>query len=427
MQQRDDVESLFDPRVPVRKKTFLSVGIDGSITLPAGLAKRFGLLPGAPLCVEELDRHLLLHRPITSLNRVYIEPTNDCPFVCKTCMRHSWNEKLGRMDMGVFERIMDGLKDFSPVPSVFFGGYGEPLVHPDILEMIQRIKSLGVEVELITNGWALDEDTIQRFVALGLDAIWVSLDGATPECYSEVRQTPALPGIIESLRRLKSVKYERDTQKPALGIAFVVMKRNLSELADVISLGLRLGASKFSASNVQPHTEELRSEVLFEKILGQTTGAFSLMDLPRMDSGGEWDHDIARLLSDCGLHFANGRAFTRSEDTCPFVEKGSVSVRWDGQVSPCLPLLHSHDAFLGDRKRHIKEFGLASIRERSLRDIWEEPSYLAFRSRLQKFEYPPCTRCNSCDLLDGNQEDCFQNDPPVCGGCLWAQGFVLCP
>lgn len=87
--------------------------------------------------------------------------------------------------MGVFKRIMDGLKDFSPVPSVFFGGYGEPLVHPDILEMIQRIKSLGVEVELITNGWALDEDTIQRFVALGLDAIWVSLDGATPECYSE--------------------------------------------------------------------------------------------------------------------------------------------------------------------------------------------------------------------------------------------------
>jgi MoaA/NifB/PqqE/SkfB family radical SAM enzyme len=411
----------------MRKRTFLAVAPDGSITLPADLARRYGILPGTPLCFEELDRYLLLHRPITHMARVYIEPTNDCPFACTTCMRHSWNEKLGRMDMAVFERIIDGLRELSPLPSVFFGGYGEPLSHPDILDMVQRVKATGAEAELITNGSALNQDKIQRLVELGLDSIWVSLDGATPECYSEVRQAPALPGIVRSLRLLKSVKYEKDTQKPVLGIAFVVMKKTLSELAAVIRLGLRLGALKFSASNVEPYTEELQGEVLFEKILGQTIGNFSLMDLPRMDSGGEWDHDVARLLLDCGLHFANGRGFTRSEDTCPFVEKGSVSVRWDGQVSPCLPLLHSHDAFLGRRKRNVKEFGLASIKERSLREIWEEPSYVALRSRLQKFEYPPCTLCNSCDLIDGNQEDCFQNDPPACGGCLWAQGLVLCP
>jgi MoaA/NifB/PqqE/SkfB family radical SAM enzyme len=342
-------------------------------------------------------------------------------------MRHSWNEQLGRMEMAVFERVIDGLKEFSPLPSVFFGGYGEPLSHPDILDMVQRAKASGAEVELITNGSALDEDKIQRLVEMGLDSIWVSLDGATPECYGEVRQAPALPGIVRSLRLLKSVKYQMDTPKPVLGIAFVAMKRNLQELAKVISLGMRLGALKFSASNVQPHTKELQGEILYEKILGQKMGNFSLMDLPRMDSGGEWDHDVAKMLSDCGFHFSDGRAFTRSEDTCPFVEKGSVSVRWDGQVSPCLPLLHSHDAFLGSRKRKVKEFGLASIKERRLREIWEDPSYVALRSRLQKFDYPPCTLCNSCSLVDGNQEDCFRNDPPVCGGCLWAQGFVLCP
>jgi hypothetical protein len=44
--------------------------------------------------------------------------------------------------------------------------------------------------------------------------------------------------------------------------------------------------------------------------------------------------------------------------------KGSVSVRWDGQVSPGLPLLHSHDGFLGSWKRKVNEFGLASTRER---------------------------------------------------------------
>ena len=409
------------------QRTFLAVNTDGSITLPAELAQRSGILPGAPLCIEEVDRYLLIHRPITHLDRVYIEPTTCCPFDCTTCMRHSWNEKPGRMDMAVFEKVLDGLREFSPLPSVFFGGYGEPLSHPDVLDMVQRAKASGAEVELITNGSALDEDRIQRLVEVGLDSIWVSLDGATPECYGEVRQVPALPGIVRSLGLLKSVKYQKDTQKPVLGIAFVAMKKNVSELAKVISLGLRLGALKFSASNVQPHTKELLGEILYEKILGQKMGSFSLMDLPRMESGGEWDHDVAKMLSDCGFHFADGRAFTRAEDTCPFVAKGSVSVRWDGQVSPCLPLLHSHEAFLGSRKRTVKEFGLASIKDRRLREIWEDPSYVALRSRLQKFDYPPCTLCNSCSLVDSNQEDCFRNDPPACGGCLWAQGFVLCP
>ena len=125
-----------------------------------------------------------------------------------------------------------------------------------------------MKVAAVTNGSALDEEKTLRLVELGLDAIWVSLDGATPECYCEVRQTPALPGIVQNLRHLKSVKYQMDTQKPALGMAFVAMKRNLSELAEVMRLGLRMGAVKFSASNVEPHTEELRGEILYERILG---------------------------------------------------------------------------------------------------------------------------------------------------------------
>jgi hypothetical protein len=38
-----------------------------------------------------------------------------------------------------------------------------------------------------------------------------------------------------------------------------------------------------------------------------------------------------------------------------------------------------------------------------------------------------CRTCNSCDLPDINNEDCFGNVHPACGGCLWSQGFVQCP
>jgi MoaA/NifB/PqqE/SkfB family radical SAM enzyme len=205
------------------------------------------------------------------------------------------------------------------------------------------------------------------------------------------------------------------------------MRRNHSELSEVIKLGLRLGATQFSISNVQPHTEELRDEVLHEKTLGQSIGTFSRMDIARMDSSEDGDHTIAEVLADCGLRYSNGRASTRLEDTCPFVESGSMSIRWDGRVSPCLPLLHSHHAYLGDRRREIREFSFGSVGERSLSAIWNDSEYVAFRQRLQDFDFPPCLRCNSCDWIDSNQEDCFGSPPPTCGGCPWAQGFVLCP
>ena len=410
-----------------KKPVFVEVADDGSLVVPPTLARRFGLTPGARLRVEEHDQHLLLHRPITHLNRLYIEPTNDCPFACATCMRRTWREPLGQMDDGVFDRILSGLTEMDSMPSVFFGGFGEPLSHPGLLKMIQRVKSLGAKVELITNGLLLGEELIERLVEVKLDSLWVSLDGATPECYGEIRESGAYSRIVENLRLLDSVKWHRDRCNPALGIAFVAMKRNESELRDVIRLGLRMGATQFSVSNVQPHTQELQKEVLYEKGLGQQMCDFTRFDLPRMDGGGEWDHEVAKVLADCGLHFDRGRATSRSEDCCPFVEKGSMSIRWDGQSSPCLPLLHSHTAYLDVRPREIKEFSFGSVMDHTLREIWQDPDYVALRQRLQQFDFPACLLCNSCDKIDSNQEDCFRNEPPVCGGCLWAQGYILCP
>jgi MoaA/NifB/PqqE/SkfB family radical SAM enzyme len=114
-------------------------------------------------------------------------------------------------------------------------------------------------------------------------------------------------------------------------------------------------------------------------------------------------------------------------DTCPFVLRGSACIRWDGAVSPCLPLLHRHTSYLGRRLRTHHAYTVGSLRERGLLDLWTSPEYLALRRRLEEFDFSPCTACNSCELADDNQEDCFGNGAPTCGGCLWAQGFIRCP
>jgi MoaA/NifB/PqqE/SkfB family radical SAM enzyme len=122
-----------------------------------------------------------------------------------------------------------------------------------------------------------------------------------------------------------------------------------------------------------------------------------------------------------------GSLLDQNVDRCPFVERGSLSVRWDGKVSPCLPLLYTHSYFLDDRERCSHAHFVGDLTTRTLLEIWNDPSYLDLRDRLQSFDFSPCTYCNSCEIANDNLEDCYGNTIPACGGCLWAQGLIRCP
>ena len=111
----------------------------------------------------------------------------------------------------------------------------------------------------------------------------------------------------------------------------------------------------------------------------------------------------------------------------PFIEKGSLAIRWDGDVSPCLALLHDHKAYLHKYERSLKRHVVGNVLEQSIKDIWNKPEYLSFRKRIQEFDFSPCVLCGGCDLFESNQEDCIGSPIPTCGGCLWAQGIIQCP
>jgi MoaA/NifB/PqqE/SkfB family radical SAM enzyme len=73
-----------------------------------------------------------------------------CNLECRICKRR--DEPLGQMSRQTFSPIIGGLRLFSPVPNVIFGGVGEPLAYPDIVEIVVRAKALGAPVELIAKG-----------------------------------------------------------------------------------------------------------------------------------------------------------------------------------------------------------------------------------------------------------------------------------
>ena len=218
---------------------------------------------------------------------------------------------------------------------------------------------------------------------------------------------------------------------PQIGIVFVAMKRNIADLPSVISLGNRLGANRFLVTNVLPYTPEMCDEILYSRALTdsiyQPTRWGARMKLPKMDVSDTTQEALFRAMRGGHSIIFAGASFDESNDRCPFIQDGSTAVGWEGSLSPCLPLLHNHMTYLNGWERSLKRHTVGNLRERDLKDLWNAPEYIAFRDRVQKFDFSYCTFCGGCDLIGSNEEDCFGNTFPVCGGCLWAQGVVQCP
>jgi MoaA/NifB/PqqE/SkfB family radical SAM enzyme len=260
----------------------------------------------------------------------------------------------------------------------------------------------------------------------------VSLDGATPGGYFDVRLGDALPGIMANLERLNTMRLATPRRLPALGIAFVAMRRNLAELPRVIDSAIELGADRVHVSNLLAYSQEMLAEVLYGWTSPGSTPVsqrreIALM-LPHFPVTEETRGPLAAIAGDPRVElWMAGVGSTGRFDWCPFVESGSASVRWDGAVSPCPPLLHRHAHYLGDHVRRCEHHAVGHLLEQDLPTIWLGEEYLKLRERIQAFDFSPCTSCNSCEMSTHNQEDCVGNLAPTCGGCLWAQGLIRCP
>lgn len=407
----------------------VTVKSDGSITLPPEVARGLGLVPGAHARFDVDDNSLTIRRSPSHLARLYVELTNGCNIDCTTCMRNVWDLPIGHLSEEHFRHIESELLSMEEKPLVFFGGFGEPLFHPKALEYVRRIRSAGAEVDLITNGTLLTEKRINALIEAGLRRLWVSIDGARPESYADVRLGGSLPEVLENLETLKHRKLRLAKTKPELGVAFVAMERNIGDLPKVVELGLRLEADRFSISNVIAHNERMNGETLYDEELGKWNPKRAQVELSRMDLDEPKVTEALRGLMETGsraLGIPELDLFPE-KNRCPFIEKGSMSIRFDGAVSPCLSLLHSHDYYVGETKRRSHAYQIGTLGERSLLDMWRDPEYVDLRERLDEFTFSPCTTCRSCERIEENREDCHGNHEPACGGCLWAQGLIRCP
>jgi len=183
---------------------------------------------------------------------IQIELTTRCNLNCPWCGRKQTKDKSAVIDK---IKLKEFIKTLKGIKKVRFVGGGEPLLYPDLVEIIRFGKRYIPNVSLTTNGVLLDKKIISELVESGLSDIAVSLDGTDKKTCYKTKGTD-LNQIV------KNVKTLRQISNLPIEIWAVVSKENLESLKSIPELAKSLGASYIQFD----HMDEIVSSNPFHKI-----------------------------------------------------------------------------------------------------------------------------------------------------------------
>lgn len=179
--------------------------------------------------------------PVELPRELYLESTNRCNELCDQCPRtHLQREQERDLTLADVINITDQLPSLD---RVVLHGLGEPMLNPELPDIVAHLRGRGAYVLFNSNATALSERMGNALIAAGLNELRVSLDGATPETYARVRGvTPkTLPKIIRNLTAFVQLKERLNAANPRLSFWFTAMRENLPELPQIVDIALETG------------------------------------------------------------------------------------------------------------------------------------------------------------------------------------------
>jgi len=272
---------------------------------------------------------------------VTIEVTNHCNLRCRMCARSALKRDKGFVDLHLVSKVAEEVKDEDVL--VVLSGWGEPLLHPKIGEIINILKGKGVEVVLFTNATLLNEVISRDLIKSGLDAIIFSFDGASKETYERLRVGASFDITCTNIINFIKLKRVEGKRKPYTIIQLVVSKDNLAEV---------------------------------NQFREKWTGIVDLVSISPFSSvSGHVNEDLSPINLKYGLI-----------EPCPWLWI-STWITWDGKVIPCCKDLNA-------------ETVLGRVGEERLTNIWNGEKYQRLRGEMAQGNYEMLPYvCQKCDQM----------------------------
>jgi MoaA/NifB/PqqE/SkfB family radical SAM enzyme len=125
---------------------------------------------------------------------VHIIPNRRCNLACTYC--NEFDDFSKPVPLEEMKRRLDTLAGMGT--SIITISGGEPLMHPELDEIIRHIRRRGMIAGLITNGFFLNQERIEQLNAAGLEHLQISIDNAMPDEVSK-KSLKTLDGRLEML------------------------------------------------------------------------------------------------------------------------------------------------------------------------------------------------------------------------------------
>jgi MoaA/NifB/PqqE/SkfB family radical SAM enzyme len=313
----------------------------------------------------------------------------DCIYCPRSAFRKNWQKR--HLPIEVFNKLIPA---FAKTKLIHLQGWGEPFLHPDFFTMLKTAKKAGCLVGTTTNATVLDEDTIDRLVAEGLDVIGFSLAGID-EKNDMIRRGTSIKKTLACIEAFQQAKSRYGTATPKIHVAYMLLHSGLPDLEKVPQFLADCGVDQTVISSltltVSPFMdEESRLLQAAEDFIQLKQRLLEVKSAARKRGSDVHFHMVAPQLSD----------FNCSENVAR-----AIVVSSDGRIAPCvftcMPVQGENFYYFKGQKKIQQNLSYGSIRTEDLNIIWHRKAYREF-IRLHDHGRTPAV-CRYC--YKGSVED----------------------
>ncbi|MBM9538068.1 radical SAM protein [Desulfobulbus alkaliphilus] len=306
---------------------------------------------------------------------IQVEVTSRCNAACfycpRTCYRQQWHNRS--MSMDTFRRLVPAL---SKTTLAYLQGWGEPLLHPDLANMVRLAKQAGCMVGTTTNGMLLDESSCHRLMDAGLDILAFSLAGTTSAGNDSARAGTRFDVVLEKMEMVRRIKGERQASLPAVHIAYMLLGSGLGDLQGLPRLMADHGVEQAVVSVLDFEAGiALSREVLAAETLEK-----------RSDLQVRFDR-LKRSAADLGLtiHTPDFASMGCRDRPCSENIAQALCIGADGSVAPCVYLNLPVEQGVCLRQAQqvpYRRLTFGNVNELMLPEVWRGETYTRFRDDL---------------------------------------------
>ena len=179
------------------------------------------------------------------------EVTHGCPLHCPYCSNPTELVRRGaELGTGTWARVLSEAAELGVVQAHVSGG--EPLLRPDLYDIVAAANRAGVYTQLVTSGLGLTARRLDVLLAAGLNGVQLSVQDA------DAANSDLIAGRDSYAAKERAAAVIRAAAVP-FGLNVVLHRHNLDHLPRIIDLGTRWGADRVELANTQFYGWALRN------------------------------------------------------------------------------------------------------------------------------------------------------------------------